>query len=484
MMNIISLEKLFATFDAVIGLGWSELSEDDYIRYLKDYSIILEDDGCVSCSEQWLFLQDRRERYDKMRSWIKQQRICDDVLRVLGDGAMSEQELCNSLSQQYDEDELLQALTWMDTLNLLTIHEGKYAVYDDEDDPADDADTMTTYSNIELQEDKYSIYEYLRKVRHNAIELNPDFQRSSVWTPKQQSRFIESAILGIPLPPIYLKRDSKKGLLMVDGLQRTTCLRAFFNNEFALTGLKTLTDLNDCTMDQLRNEHQDMATRLEDKQMYVYILSVSVRMKVVYDIFDRINTGGTQLTRQEIRNCIYTGASTRLLKDLALTNVFKNSIDNGIKPLRMKDREAVLRCLAFSILGYKKYAGSMDEYLVKTMQQLNECSKEQIEVYKNRALRVFEETLELFGKKNFRLPSNNTRGRVTIAVMETVFYNFWHHELPLTLEEKQALSGYMEALIGNDTYHDAVRWSTSTKTQVDNRFEKAIEIFKSKISAI
>ena len=237
-------------------------------------------------------------------------------------------------------------------------------------------------------------------------------------------------------------------------------------------------------MDQLRNEHQDMATRLEDKQMYVYILSVSVRMKVVYDIFDRINTGGTQLTRQEIRNCIYTGASTRLLKDLALTKVFKNSIDNGIKPLRMKDREAVLRCLAFSILGYKKYAGSMDEYLVKTMQQLNDCSKEQIEVYKNRALRVFEETLELFGKKNFRLPSNNTRGRVTIAVMETVFYNFWHHESPLTLEEKQALSGYMEALIGDDTYHDAVRWSTSTKNQVDNRFEKAIEIFNSKISAI
>lgn len=479
---VVSVDKVFATFDTIVGLGWNEYAEDDYVRLLKENAMVEEDNGVVKCGENWLFLLDQKDRKNQLRIWMQHQTICQDICTLLGDKSMPESDIIDALQPKYSPDEVKYTLIWMDTMDLLTCQSGMYAIYDDEDGGQEDGDSMTPYSNIELQEDKYSIYEYLRKVMRSDIELKPDFQRSSVWTQKQKSRFIESAILGIPLPPIYLKRDARKGLLMVDGLQRTTCLRSFFKNEFELVELKTLTDLNGCTFDKLKDKYPDMATRLEDKQMYIYILSISVRMQVVYDIFDRINTGGTQLTRQEIRNCVYTGASTRLLKELASSEIFQKSVDYGIKPRRMKDREAILRCLAFSLQGPERYAGSIDEYMVKTMQMLNECTEDQISEYKERALQVFRDTTELFGKRNFRLPSWETRGRVTIAVMETVFYNFWHHQHPLTSDEKQALSGYMNVLLGDDGYKNAVRWSTSTKLQVDTRFHKSTEIFNKLIA--
>ena len=481
MQYVVSVDKVFATFDTIEGLGWNDYAEDDYVRFLKENAIVMDDNGIVKCSDGWQFLLDRKERRTKWRIWMEEQNICKDIYAMLGDRVMSEQEIAVALHPKFSPEEVRSVLIWMDTMDMLTSQSGTYAIYDDEEDQ-ENGDMMVPYSNIELQEDKYSIFEYLRKVLRSDIELTPDFQRSSVWTQKQKSRFIESAILGIPLPPIYLKRDARKGLLMVDGLQRTMCLRSFFKNDFELVDLKTLTDLNGCTFKQLKEQYPEMATRLEDKQMYIYILAISVRMQVVYDIFDRINTGGTQLTRQEIRNCVYSGASTKLLNELASSKFFKKSVDNGIKPKRMKDREAILRCLAFSLQGPDKYAGSIDEYMVKTMQMLNECTEEQLNEYKERAMQVFKDTTALFGKRNFRLPSGDTRGRVAIAVMETVFYNFWHHKQPFTSAEKQALANYMNVILGDETYKNAVRWSTSTKLQVDNRFGKSIEKFNELIA--
>ena len=129
----------------------------------------------------------------------------------------------------------------------------------------------------------------------------------------------------------------------------------------------------------------------------------SVPLAVVYDIFNRINTGGTQLNRQEIRNCIFIGESTKLLKQLSSKDYFKAAIGNGISSKRMKDQEAILRYLAFKIFDYKKdYKGDMSDFLENAMRKLNLMDKSQIDTYAKDFQEVMKLTYDFFGENNFR----------------------------------------------------------------------------------
>ena len=141
---------------------------------------------------------------------------------------------------------------------------------------------------------------------------------------------------------------------------------------------------------------------MEDKQLLFYVISKDTPMSIVYDIFNRINTGGTKLDRQEIRNCIFIGHSTRLLKELSGESVFKRAIDGGISPKRMKDREAALRCMAFTLLDYQKtYNRSMDDFLERAMRRINKLSFVEVEDMKKSFLKIMEQTLRIFGASNF-----------------------------------------------------------------------------------
>jgi hypothetical protein len=201
-------------------------------------------------------------------------------------------------------------------------------------------------------------------------------------------------------------------------------------------------------------------------------------MSIVYDIFNRINTGGTKLERQEIRNCIFIGHSTRLLKELSGEEAFRKAIDYGISPKRMKDREAALRCIAFTILDYKKtYARSMDDYLERAMRKINKASQIEVEDIKKNFLKTMEQTRSVFGMNNFRIPSDYTRGRINIAVMETIYYVFYKKVEHGQTIDKNLMQQSFQTLLRDSKYLDAVRNSTGSPYKVMTRFELARQIF-------
>ena len=200
---------------------------------------------------------------------------------------------------------------------------------------------------VDIGNAEFSVFEWLRKLEKNQLEINPEFQRHLVWSDKQKCRFIESVLLNIPLPPIYVNEDTSGKFIIVDGLQRTTTLRDFTASEFRLKHLEVLKNLNGKSFQDLDFKLQ---AKIEDKQLRIYIIKPKVPISMVYDIFNRINTGGTQLNRQEIRNCIFIGKSTRLLKELSEQDFFKEAIDFGISSKRMKDREAILRFFAIRLI--------------------------------------------------------------------------------------------------------------------------------------
>jgi hypothetical protein len=334
-----------------------------------------------------------------------------------------------------------------------------------------------TQADIYIREEHQTIFDLLRKYDNGKLIIQPDFQRNVVWELDKKSKFIESVILNFPLPPWYLNQTKEGKLIIVDGLQRTTALHEFVNDKFKLSGLEALTRLNGYTFSELKKLPGDYQTRIEDKKLYIYFIKPSVPVKVVYDIFNRINTGGTKLERQEVRNCIFSGKSTKLLKQLSEKEYFIKAIDNGVSPKRMKDREVILRYLAFKLFDYENdYQGDMSDFVERAMKKINLMDDRDIDLLKNDFERVMNLTFDFFGSKNFRLPSGQNRGRINIAIFESVCYFFSAMSDNFLELHKKSIQDNFIKLLETPEYFDAIRYATSSKSKVSNRFKLAQNI--------
>ncbi len=333
-----------------------------------------------------------------------------------------------------------------------------------------------TSSDIDIREEPQTIYELVvRKYNKGKLIISPDFQRKFVWTKKQMSQFIESVLLNFPLPPLYINQDIDGNYIVVDGRQRLTALHRFINNEFKLDKLEALTELNGKKFNDLEVVLQ---SKIEDKKLNLYLIKPSVPLEVVYDIFYRINTKGTSLNRQEIRNCIYLGEATQLLSRLAEKQIFEKAIDNGISPKRMKDQEAILRFLAFSIFDYKKdYKGNMSNFLENTMRFINvQKSNEIIEKLEIEFERVMALTFDFFGNKNFRFPTEKTRGIINLAMFEAVTYFFSNKSDDFLSKHKTIIQNNFQLLVQDEIFKNAAQRATGDRNRVLTRFNRVQEV--------
>lgn len=336
------------------------------------------------------------------------------------------------------------------------------------------------FSDIEIGDTPFSVFEYLRQFDKGKILIQPDFQRNQVWKAPQKSKFIESILLNFPLPPIYLNETLDSKYIVIDGLQRSTALKEFYSGKLRLEGLEALPKYNKHTFAELPEALQ---SKFENKKLTTFSLKPSTPMVVIYDLFNRINTGGTQLNRQEVRNCIFIGNSTKLLKELSKEECFKRAIDSGVSDIRMKDREVILRYLAFRWFNYQtEYSGDMSNYVESAMKKINKMTDPEIvidsEINKMKAdfKRVMEHSFQIFKGENFRIPTEHTRGTINTAILETVCnYLSSKDDNFITCNASKIKINY-NTLINNATYHDAVTKSTGNKAKVLDRFRLAHEI--------
>lgn len=476
-----NLDKLFETFDWYCGSMASELSSrDDYLAVLLDSEALVPKGGVLSCGSDWDFMSLQGEqRRLAFRRWLPSTFEAAELIKAIGEGGKAADVIAGTDSSR--KATILTLLSWMESLDMVRLQDGLYypnLSYDLSMDEEFSRQRGSFDVEIDIKDDKYSVFEYLRKINRGMVILNPDFQRNLVWKPAQKSKFIESILMNLPIPPIYLKKESNGKFIVVDGLQRTSTLMEFMNNDFALEGLESLSKLNECRFRDLDPIQDGLSARLEDRQLYFYIMLPSVPMPIVYDVFNRINTGGTQLTRQEIRNCVFPGPATVLLKEIAASEEFARAIDWGVRPLRMKDREAVLRCLAYIIIPDFRdvYSGSLDDFLEKAMRALNKMEPAKMDSLKQSTLSCYNLTYSVFGNTNFRIPTDYTRGRINIAVMETIFHCFYG-VTSVQEESIPALQDAMAGLLLDEQYLNAVVASTGSTSQVMTRFQKAHDTF-------
>jgi len=181
--------------------------------------------------------------------------------------------------------------------------------------------------NIEVSSTKRRVYteqgdpeidSLYRKYKDGDLIIQPDFQRHFVWDAKKSSRLIESALLDIPLPVIYLSEEKDGKEYVIDGQQRLTAFFSFYRLDefpdgidFKLTGLKVFTELN-------RKSFKEIDRKLQNKIRYCKIRTITFRREseadLKFEIFERLNTGAVSLNDQELRNCIYRGLYKQITK--------------------------------------------------------------------------------------------------------------------------------------------------------------------------
>ena len=227
---------------------------------------------------------------------------------------------------------------------------------------------------VKIDKVQYSLYELKRKYdERKDIILNPDFQRGDAWkTDRQKSELIESVLMGVPIPLFYFFETKSGGMEVVDGRQRITTFINFFNNKFPLTYLPYLSNLNTKYFKDLEPRLQ---AKIEDYQIMINVIQPPTPEKMKFDIFNRINRGGTELNHQEMRNALYQGYATSLLKELSEEDIFKKATDNKLDITTMEDRRWILHFFYIYLLKIKNYKFTylydMNECLDETMKYLN-----------------------------------------------------------------------------------------------------------------
>ncbi|MYL26503.1 MULTISPECIES: DUF262 domain-containing protein [Halomonadaceae] len=269
----------------------------------------------------------------------------------------------------------------------------------------------------------------MKRLREGELNLSPDFQRkANLWSDAVKSSLIESMLLRIPIPSLYVSEDEEGNYEVVDGLQRLCAIAHFYdvhdlNKEVgtALDPLKLrrLNSLTDFEGDVFRKLPRPFQRRIEETELTLHIIRPGTPKKVKFNIFSRINRGGLPLKGQEIRNAIFSGKWREVVRELAESEQFKKATEYKVKGSRLEDHELVLRFVCHYILfsSSKKREDdqNLDSFLndmvEDTLQKLTEDDWKNV---KSAFFVAMERSVQIFGRLAFRKYSDKTQSRKPI----------------------------------------------------------------------
>lgn len=275
-------------------------------------------------------------------------------------------------------------------------------------------------NKIRVRQEQMPVYNICEHLREGEIDLAPEFQRrAGLWSEAAKSRLIESLLIRIPLPALYLEELKRDSYAAVDGVQRLTVLKRFMvDRNLHLRGLEFLTDLEGMNYDSLPSTLQ---RRLNGTNLTVYIIEPGTPSTAKLNIFKRINTGGVSLTAQEIRHAMNPGEVRTMLLRLAESEAFLRATRRGVRSNRMADRELIARFFAFRGDGRRQYSRSrdLDGFINEAMANLNTISNTERAALEARFQRAMHAASDTLGEWAFRRPANDgRRGPVNKALFE------------------------------------------------------------------
>lgn len=347
---------------------------------------------------------------------------------------------------------------------------------------------MTDADEIEVEESEkdddeafvsYEIASYPSDYTLSVIEemwkegdiLVPPFQRKFVWTIKQSSLLIESLLMGLPVPQAFFYVDPENRSLVIDGLQRIMSVVYFFDGYFGeetyqgkktvfrLTGLSEKSPYANKTYDDLSNSDKRKLKNRPLRVINVKQLGPKDDNTSAYHIFERLNTGGTPLTAQEIRHCVYHGPIVDSLSHLNTTESWRRIIGKTALDKHQKDIELILRIFSIGTRAHE-YEKPMKEFLNVTMGKNRAAdSAEALEFFGNFS-KVCDFVADALGDKPF-----NIKGRINASALDSVMGTLMSmaDNLPGDLAERY------KRLLEDEDFRGTLSLSTSDAAVVKKR---------------
>jgi len=324
-----------------------------------------------------------------------------------------------------------------------------------------------------------SFGELMNIYNDDELFITPEYQRVFRWSNFQQTRFIESILVGVPIPPIFVAENNEGKWELVDGLQRISTIFAFFGilkgaegkNNFTLSEGELIKKLEGITIETIP---QRLKTTIKRAVCRVEIVRWDSNEDIRYELFNRLNTGASPLSDQEIRNCIFRAYPidlNQILRDIAKLPKYELLISpTDTKKEQMFLEELALRYFAFKYLD-EELKTTISDYLNRFMRKVsNDEIKFNLEEEKNNFKKYIEFLDDNFDKRLFR-----PKGLFALHIFDSLAYAIPRVYDTLEGNEDKIKKG-IENLLGDEVYN-SIGTSTFSNMRIKKRMERASEIF-------
>lgn len=326
---------------------------------------------------------------------------------------------------------------------------------------------------------------FAKIVQDKEIKLDPEFQRRYVWDSAKASQLIESILLGIPLPTIYLSEEEGSDET-IDGQQRLTTIISFINGRypngdvFLLRQLKELSMLNGAKYADLPKE---MTKNFGMFNLSVIKIKSTSHEDTKFDIFERLNKGSEKLKEQEIRNCLYRGTLNTAVKRLVDEPRFKKIYNFPEKQsARMEDAGFVLAYLCLQDSG-GRMRGVIKHFINRYMSKNKNLPEEEIKQLFSGFMTVSETIFTLFGENSFRkyhgMTKNHTTSpsrwelKINTAIALSMMYAvscFPRHQI--TINAEAIREKFLDLMTIDQEFVDSLLMLTTVEKNITLRIEK------------
>jgi hypothetical protein len=333
------------------------------------------------------------------------------------------------------------------------------------------------------------------------INLQPEYQRRQVWDRAKQSRFVESVLMNLPIPPIFLFEVEYNRYEVMDGQQRLSSILAFYENRLRLTGLEHWKELHAKNYSDLPPKLQRGLDRRRISAVVLRTPLASTRTEEVRRIvFERLNTGGQRLNPQELRNCLYSSPFSNLLIELAGYPIFNDLCEvpryetdwvaGRISPKlaanqlfkRMTDCEMVLRFFAFR--DRRQIKGSVKSILDRCMKTNTSLEEEELPALREAFTACVDFAFDLLGKDAFKVrETDGMKSFLSLPYYDAVLVScertLRHRES--LLRNRKRLSASLRQLISDPSTRDLISGKANTADAIKKRIDFVEQCFNNSL---
>lgn len=349
----------------------------------------------------------------------------------------------------------------------------------EDDEPNEEEEEVTVSYDIATYPSDFTL-SGIAEMWHREDILIPEFQREFMWTIKQSSLLIDSFLCGLPVPPVFFYIDEENRNLVIDGQQRILTIVFFLEGYFgreSTHGKRSVFRLRGIGLKNpyLNKRFVDLDESDQRKLKQTVLRAVNIRQlrpkgegTSAYHIFERLNTGGTPLRPQEIRNCVFRGAFTGILKHLNLDENWRKILGRKSIDRRQRDVEFLLRVFSL-VRSVDKYEKPMKEFLNKAMKANKTGRTQRVIEFQNIFPKVTKLIVEQMGEKPFHI-----RGPINIAALDSVISVLIENYKKLP---KQGLKAKMNRLLKSNDFQTWTRPGSSDAKVLQDRIALVRKVF-------